>query len=262
MQRGELERGKADPIGQRAAVDADALGLKDLRLPVQRQMPGIFGDQHVSDERLGGHAALDEPCRRRSLRHAVSAGTASVFGPARNDDAQPGGNPVEPLGDILADHMQGAAAGADFALRLDDDLLARQVRRQVAAIGAPVLGAMALGCLALLLRLGVLGRYGGLDILQRQVDLLLVQPLGGASEPAAAQHHDDVVEAGIVRLEPIDLGGQRCLLLAPRRLLMLELPALAGQILTVGGKPGDQCLQAFRVLGKGVERQRHGCDIS
>jgi hypothetical protein len=43
---------------------------------------------------------------------------------------------------------------------------------------------------------------------------------------------------------------------------MLKLPALSGQILAVGGEPGDQGLQAFRIIGEGVERQRHGSDIS
>ena len=51
---------------------------------------------------------------------------ARVFRPPGDDHAQPGG-PVEPLGDVLADDVQSAAAGAGLALRLDDDLFARQV---------------------------------------------------------------------------------------------------------------------------------------
>ena len=35
MQRFQLDGGKADPMGERAAVDANALGLQDLRLPIE-----------------------------------------------------------------------------------------------------------------------------------------------------------------------------------------------------------------------------------
>jgi hypothetical protein len=36
MQRLQFDGGKTHPMGKGAAVDADALGLQDLRLPVER----------------------------------------------------------------------------------------------------------------------------------------------------------------------------------------------------------------------------------
>ena len=49
----EEEGGAPDPVGQRRAVEADALAGKDLRLPVERQVVGVFGDEHLRDESVG-----------------------------------------------------------------------------------------------------------------------------------------------------------------------------------------------------------------
>jgi hypothetical protein len=70
------------------------------------------------------------------LPDAVGASAAGIFRPAGDGDAQLRRDPVEPLRDVLADDMKGAAAGAGLAFRLDDDLLARQMPGQMAAIGA------------------------------------------------------------------------------------------------------------------------------
>src|SRR5690606_6240467 len=65
---------------------------------------------------------------RSQARHAL-------LGPARHDHPDLRRDLVEPLGAILADDVQfAAAAGAYLGLRLDHDLLARQMRRKVAAI--------------------------------------------------------------------------------------------------------------------------------
>ena len=50
--RAQVERGSADPVGERRAVEMKALPFVDLRLAIERQMIGIFGDQHVGDQRL------------------------------------------------------------------------------------------------------------------------------------------------------------------------------------------------------------------
>ncbi|GEN00778.1 hypothetical protein MRA01_53170 [Methylobacterium radiotolerans] len=50
----EEEGGAPGPVGQRRAVEADALAGKDLRLPVERQAVGVFGDEHLRDESVGG----------------------------------------------------------------------------------------------------------------------------------------------------------------------------------------------------------------
>ena len=110
MQRFQLDGGKADPMSERAAIDADALGPQDLRLPIQRQVPSVFRDQHIGDEGVRRQTAFDQPQRRRRLDDAVGAGPAGIFRPARDDDAQSGRDPVEPLRDVLADDVQRAAA--------------------------------------------------------------------------------------------------------------------------------------------------------
>ena len=50
----EQEGGAPDPVGQRRAVEADALAGEDLRLPVQRKVVGVLGDEHLRDESVGG----------------------------------------------------------------------------------------------------------------------------------------------------------------------------------------------------------------
>jgi hypothetical protein len=54
----------ADPERQNRALDVEALRKQHLGLPIERQMPGVFGNQHVGDHRLGGQPALDQPFRR------------------------------------------------------------------------------------------------------------------------------------------------------------------------------------------------------
>ncbi len=145
VQRLELVRREADPVGQCRAIDRDAFAGQDLRLAVERQVIGVFRHEHIGDQRLGRQAAFDRggwapaPARRHPVHRA-----AGVLRAPRHDHAQLGRHLVEALGDILADDVQGAAAaGAGLGLRLDDDLLARQMRRQVAAIGASPVNAVA-----------------------------------------------------------------------------------------------------------------------
>ena len=47
----------ADPVGQGAARQLDAGAGVDGLLPIQRQVIGIFGDQHMRQRRLGRHAS-------------------------------------------------------------------------------------------------------------------------------------------------------------------------------------------------------------
>jgi hypothetical protein len=48
----------ADPVGQRRAVECDALASIDLGLAVKRKMIGVLGHDAVDDQRLGRQAAL------------------------------------------------------------------------------------------------------------------------------------------------------------------------------------------------------------
>lgn len=56
--------GTADPVGERGAVEINALPGIDLRSAIERQMIGVFGDQNLGDRRFGWQPALDEARRR------------------------------------------------------------------------------------------------------------------------------------------------------------------------------------------------------
>jgi len=75
----------ADPVGERGAIQVDALVGVNLRLAIEWQVIDIFGDQNLGDCRLGRKAAFDQPGGRRSLHDNVLAGVAGVFGPPHDD---------------------------------------------------------------------------------------------------------------------------------------------------------------------------------
>jgi len=127
----KLGRGIADPEGQGRAVDCDALAQQHLCLPVERQVPCVLAGQHVGDHRLGQQPALDQPLWRRCLHDGTFAGSASVFGPDRDDHPVLCRDDVKPLGLLLADDMhRRPAARAGRILGGDDHLDARQMRWQ------------------------------------------------------------------------------------------------------------------------------------
>lgn len=90
----QQEGGAPDPVGQRRAIERDALARIDLGLTIQRQMIGIFRDQHLGDRRLGRDPVLDQPSRGRSLHHDVLAGPAGIFRPAQHEHTELGRHDV------------------------------------------------------------------------------------------------------------------------------------------------------------------------
>ena len=189
------EGGAADPVGQRRAVEIDALAGVDLRLAIERQVIGVLGDQHLGDRRLGRQAALDQPRRRRRLDDHVLAGAAGVFGPAHDQHPELGGDDVEPLADVLADPVQRArAARAGLVLDVDERLDPRQMRRQRAAVGAPLARALRARRRRLGFGLGRRLRLALLDVFERQQQLVVRQRLGAAAEAVALQILDDLDE--------------------------------------------------------------------
>jgi hypothetical protein len=93
--RPQVEGGSPDPIGERRTIEMDPLALVDLRLAIERQVIGIFGDEHVGDHRLGWQAALDQP--RRGLDNNILTGAAGVFGLPRDQNLDLGRHDVELL---------------------------------------------------------------------------------------------------------------------------------------------------------------------
>lgn len=185
----------ANPVRQRRAIQLDALAGVNLGLPVQRQMISIFGHQNLGDGSLGRQSALDQPRRSRRLHDAGLAGSAGVFGPPGDEDAEQCRHHIQPLALILADPVQLAlAAGAGLVVDVDDDLDPRQVRRQRPTIGA----ALARPYHAPFGRTRVLFGFAAgrdlLDVFQAKQHLLLWERLRPAAKAMALQFLDDLAQ--------------------------------------------------------------------
>ena len=125
--------GPADPVGERRAVEFDALPCVDRRLPVERGMVRILGDQHVRQEPRTRPAALDRQRRHRRLVHAL-AGAAGEAGTDVPDHLEPRRLVVENFRDVLTDDVQLAAARRTAAaIRFMPALLPAANDRAVAA---------------------------------------------------------------------------------------------------------------------------------
>lgn len=188
----------ADPIGKGGSVKLDALTGIDLCLPVKRQVIGILGDQHLRDQRFGGDAAFDDPCRRRSLNDSVLARAAAIARTAGDQHAEGGRDTIEALGNILADLVErSAAAGAGLILDIDDLLDPFEMRWQRTAVG--LARAIALGLGRCCITCCVHATQRGLDILQPKPELIRIELLGLTAEPVPLEGLDD-------RLQPLDPG--------------------------------------------------------
>ncbi len=92
------------PVGQRRAVQRDALAAEDLALAVERKVIAIFADQHLRQQRRRCQPPGDRPFRRRRLVDG-SASPAAVFGASDTHGPQLRGHMVAHLADRLADHV-------------------------------------------------------------------------------------------------------------------------------------------------------------
>ena len=119
-QRRQVIASRADPSGQRRAVQLDTGPGEDLRLPVQGKVVGIFGDKDLRDQRLRGQPAFDQMRRRGRLRDTLRTGPAGIFGTDRDDYPELRRHAVKALGAVFADsHHLAAAARTLKARRLD-----------------------------------------------------------------------------------------------------------------------------------------------
>ena len=131
----EMERRLSDPACERGAVQIKPGAAHDLRLPVKRQVIGVFRDQHMGDGALGRQRSFDQMRRRRRLGDAVLADAAGVFRADCDDDPELSRHDVEALRSVLADPRHvAAAAGTERALGLDYPFDPRQLLRQAAEI--------------------------------------------------------------------------------------------------------------------------------
>lgn len=56
----QMPGGAPNPVGERRTVERDALSGVDLRLAIERQVIGVFGNEYMGDGRLGRQAAFDQ----------------------------------------------------------------------------------------------------------------------------------------------------------------------------------------------------------
>ena len=131
VQRRQPPTGAAHPGAQGGTIQCDTLAGKDLRLAIQRQMVGIFVDQHMRHQRLGGHAAVNGTLRRWRLHDRLLAGSAAIPRPTYHSDPQLGRHVVKHLHPVFADDVQHVpATGAGLVVDVDHHLDPRQMRRQ------------------------------------------------------------------------------------------------------------------------------------
>ena len=71
-------RGFADPVGQRRAIQINAFAVEDLALPIQRQVIGVFVDQHMSKKARTWAPTLYRARGQQCLGEAIAAGTGEA----------------------------------------------------------------------------------------------------------------------------------------------------------------------------------------
>ncbi len=222
----EQEGGAPDPVGQRRAVEADALAGEDLRLSIERQVVGVFGDEHLRDESVGRQAALDQPRRCRGLHDCVPAGAAGVARAADHQHAYFSRHHVEALGDVLTDPVQGTrAARTGGAVDIDEVLDPRQVGGQRPTVRAPLDPPASLAGSVSPRRQSPRPRPARPP--PPEQELILRQALGAAAEAVALHRQDDLAQ-----------------------------PLVLGALL------GEQRLERLGIVGRGRSRRGHEADES
>ncbi len=167
--------------------------------------------------RFGRQAALDQPRRRGRLHDDVLASAASIFGSTHDQHPELRRHDVELFADILADPMkQALAARAGLVVEIDDRFDARQMRRQRAAVRAPLLRRRRAFRRGFVLDLSRRAGLGLFDLFEREQQLIFRQRFGAAAEPVTLQFPDDLDEPLATdalgdqhRLERFGIVGER-----------------------------------------------------
>ena len=124
-------RSATRPVAHGSPVDLDALPPQRLRLPIEGHVIGIFLDQNIGDQRLGGQAAGHHMLRRGRLEHALAASAARHSRSGRDDDAILYRDDIKPARYVAVYAVQRASTAGTFLLVWKDHFLnAGQVRGQ------------------------------------------------------------------------------------------------------------------------------------
>jgi hypothetical protein len=146
----------------------------------------------VGHQRLGRHAAIDRPLRRRGHHHGALAGPAGIARAPRDAHPQLRGHDVELLGAQIADAVhRTATAGARGVVGVDHHNVVRQMGRQRAVIAHGARAAWGMwppGFTRILARLVLGNRL--LQILEPELQLVRGQLFGAAAELVVRQALD------------------------------------------------------------------------
>jgi len=129
----EPVRPRGHPVTEGGGLQVHAAARVDPGEPVERQVVLVLGDQHVREQPRPRQPAVDGLRRRRRDHHALAALAARALRPRVLDHLEARRHELEHLAPLVPDtRLLAAAGGADLLLRrrLEDDLLARQMRRQ------------------------------------------------------------------------------------------------------------------------------------
>ncbi len=181
----------ADPTGESRPFNLDTMAGEDLRLPVQRQVVAIFGDQYLCEQRRRRQSTCDRTLRRGCLVDRA-AGTTTIFRAADAHDTELSRHPVEHLANTFTDGMQHATtAWTGSCIDIDKHLLARQMFGQHFAPRAFIRIA---GCdFGRRLERLSLGKIG-LNIFESKRKLIVIKAFGPASKLRALKLLDDQLE--------------------------------------------------------------------
>lgn len=130
----ELYAGLSDPLRQCRTRDSQTRTAKDLLLPVQRQMIGVFGHHDMSQQAGSRDALVDHLGWYRRLDQCFALAT----GPLATHmlfDGEHARRVIQLFADVFADALQQAAAGALSVRRLVTDHSTRKLGWQRCALG-------------------------------------------------------------------------------------------------------------------------------
>ena len=178
----------------------------DHGLAVQRHVLGMLGHRDMRQQRLSRPATLQQMGGGRGLQHPCPPPGAGVAGADGHNDLIARRDDVEAFRAVLTDpHHVAATAGAGNALGLDGLLDTRQVVRKLAFFARLLVLVRPAGFNRLLDRRDLFLGFGngGLNILERELQLVGIELLGLRSELRAAvlpdlafQLLDELLERG------------------------------------------------------------------
>lgn len=193
-QRAKIPGCPPDPVCKGGAIQLDALAGINLRLPIERQMIGILGHQHLSDQGLGGNAAFDDTSRCRGLDDRTLTGAAAIARPTGNQNTERGWHNIKAFGYVLTDLVQSSAtAWAGLIIYIDKLLDPFEMCGQRAAIGFA--WAIALWAGRSSLTSGTGCAKCRLNILKAKLELVGIELLGLAAETVAREGVEDRLQS-------------------------------------------------------------------